>query len=240
MTGRNVFLLFAVVAALATGLWAITGSPAPAADPPRDEAELAEPPPVDRQEPAAPQAFMAVGATRLPQLKLDAPSAIQPAFVPAEPPEIEVPRPPAVAFQAAPRESDFRTPALPGHDAEAMRQVSDQFTRWTQLPENKDADARYLGIDCRQPPCLMSVQFNADHDATFLQRSGTWMTEKAGVGPVVAYPHLIGRDEQRIWYFANPHPPATREHHEFEQGAIARIQAEVATLPTYNPSAKPM
>jgi len=85
---------------------------------------------------------------------------------------------------------------------------------------------------------VTSVQFNLDRDSSFLHRSEAWLSAKAGAGAVVAFPHRLGPDEQRLWYFWNPHPAATREHHEFEQQAVARIHEEIKSLPNHNPSAQ--
>lgn len=139
-------------------------------------------------------------------------------------------------FQASKRDEDFTDPVAPGHEAAAMRQVSERFEAWGLGPDNAAADVQFFGIDCRQPPCVMALQFNADRGGDFLLRAERWLAEQGKSGKAQTYPHVLDSEHTRLWTWYNPHPEASAERHQFELKALARIQEEVQSLPDYNPS----
>ncbi len=150
--------------------------------------------------------------------------------------------PPAPKVQPSPPEDQVRAAATPpdvpsAHQPQAMRTLAGALEQWTADPVNADARARYLGIDCSAAPCVLAIEYNQSQDGTFLGRTQVWLTTQARSGPVRSVPHLLNADLQRVWFFWSPHAEGTAENHAYEEGAHARIAAEIQGLPQYNPSA---
>ncbi len=137
----------------------------------------------------------------------------------------------AVPFAASSPATDFSHEAPKGHDPKAMRALAAKFESWAKAPENAAAQVEFAGVDCRQAPCLMALKFNSDRDGGLLGRAEAWLTAQGGAGTVTSYTHRLDADHLREWFFFNPHPQGSKEHHLYEQAAFERIRAEQQTLP---------
>lgn len=145
----------------------------------------------------------------------------------------------AVPFAANDPSTDFTFAAPKGHDAKAMRALAAKFESWAKSPENANAQAEFVGMDCRQAPCVMALKFNSDRDGGLLGRAEAWLSAQGGLGSVTSYTHRLDPDHLREWFFFNPHPPGSKEHHLYAEAAFERIRAEQQTLPgQLDPSAE--
>lgn len=142
----------------------------------------------------------------------------------------------AASFKASDPSDDFADPVPPGHDAKAVRIISRRFREWTHNAENANADVVFLGIDCKRPPCVMSMQYNADRGNGFLDRAEAWLGEQQGMGKAQSFSHVLDADHQRLWTWYNPHPAGSSARHQYELHRLQEIRKEIETLPDYNPS----
>lgn len=225
MKASRLVVIGAVTATAAVALWAVFAGDG--AGPAAGEAAVRSVAAKAGPEPEADQAEAAVPA--LPSLP--AGNAL-PALAQAQAPLPEaMAKVEAVPFAASDPRSDFTFAAPKGHDAKAMRELAARFEKWTKAPENANAQAEFVGMDCRQPPCVMALKFNSDRDGGLLGRAEAWLTAQGGVGTVTSYTHRLDPDHLREWFFFNPHPAGSKEHHLYAEAAFERIRAEQQTLP---------
>lgn len=233
MSALRAGLVAAVAASLGVAAWAVFAGDdaAPAeAEPQAAAEESTGGAPAQR-----PGAVVAAAAPLAP-----APAA------PAVPPPLKgLDAPAPEPFRPTSPAEDFTTPIAPGHEPEKLRRLGDELQAWVRAPENRAADAQFVGMDCRTPPCVLSLKFDGSRDGAFLDRAEAWLRQKTGAGlpqgigagQLVSYSHRLSGNQQRQWFFLNPHPAGTAEHQQFTEAAVARIQAEQRTLPNHNPSA---
>lgn len=222
MKTAPVLLATAIAATSAVALWAILGGDPPTATEPqaKEKDGVAAPTLQVNSKPEAAALPSLPAGNTLPTL------AQAQAPLPEAMAKVE-----AVPFAPNHPSTDFSHEAAKGHDPKAMRALAAQFETWTKSPANASAQVEFGGVDCRQAPCVMALKFNADRDGGLLGRAEAWLSAQGGVGKVMSVTHRLGADHLREWFFFNPHPEASKEHHLYEQAAIARIQAEKATLP---------
>lgn len=142
----------------------------------------------------------------------------------------------AEAFAPSDESDDFTTSVPAGHTPKAMRKLSKKLQHFLQSPDNVDAQVQWKGIDCRKPPCVMSLAFNPDQDSLLIDKTTRFLNENSEAGEVMVFPHVIDVDKQRLWMFFSPHKRGTAAHHQFVQPAVERVRAKIAKLPSYNPS----
>jgi len=116
-----------------------------------------------------------------------------------------------------------------------IRELHQAFEGWMASPDNRDAEASSLGVECRPPVCLIRARFDGLRDPTFFDRAEAWMRAQPALGHVIAFPHLIDASERRVWYFWNPFEHGTAEHHEYNLEAVEWIKEELEELPIHYP-----
>lgn len=197
---------------------------------PGDGPGLADPAPADNE--TAPGQVKA-GSLPAPGRSAD---TFRPAAAAPPPPWLSLLAQPAGPFSPNSRDSDFAAPMPTGHEPAAIRNTADNLARWLAEPENQQAQARMIGVDCRQPPCILSVQHDLPSDPAFVGRAERWLSMAAGLGTVQMFTAPVDDKLTRQWYFFSPFEDGTPEHHQYTQAAIARVEAERKTFAYRDPS----
>ncbi len=155
---------------------------------------------------------------------------------PAPPPWLNLIARPAGPFAPNSRDTDFVAPMPAGHEPAAMRGTADNLARWLAEPENQQAQAQLVGVDCRQPPCILSLRHDLPADPQFVGRAQAWLSNSVGLGAVHMFTAPLDARQTRQWYYFNPFEEGTPEHHQYASAAIARIDAERRTFNHRDPS----
>lgn len=153
-------------------------------------------------------------------------------------PTDKLPQQPAAApgakFTPSQPAEDFTEPIDKAHAPAAMRKVAQKFAAWAKANDKAGAEVEFLGVDCRKPPCMMALEFNADRGNDFYGRAEKWLQANGGAGKVYLYPHNLDADNQRMYAYFSPHKPGTAAHHQFTKPALDRIHEQVKALPQWN------